>query len=208
MKRFLLPIPYLLTVLCGACALLHPSPDRSRYFTLTSMAKLDSDDPGPRRDLALGLGPIALPAYLDRPEVVSRVGSNELHAATFDFWAGSLNDQFKSALSQNLARMIDRCRVTSYPWYAGTSFDATIRIDVVAFEVGTDRTAHLVARWVVRHGSSTDVSDVRESNLSIPVAGDDASDKVAALSEALTEFSGELATAVRVATTRTAAAER
>ena len=200
MMRFSSPLPYLLLVLCGSCALLHPGPDRSRYFTLTASTKRVSSDPAPGRELALGLGPIAFPAYLDRPEVVSRAGANELRVAAFDLWAGPLNDQFKNTLSQNLALMIDRCRVTTYPWYARTSFDATIRIDVVEFEVSADRSAHLVARWVVRLGPNTDVSEVRESNLSVPVAGDDASDVAAALSAALTEFSREIATAVRTAT--------
>src|SRR2546426_11506614 len=101
------------------------------------------------------------PAYLDRPEVVARVRTNELRPSPFDFWAASLDDQFKSALSQNLALMIDRCTVTTYPWYAGTSFDATVGIDLVGFEVNTDGSAHLVARWVIRHAGSTEGSDAR-----------------------------------------------
>ncbi len=125
MTRYLRPIPSILIALCAACALVRPGPDRSRYFVLTPIAHVERDGGEPRRDLAVGLGPITFPPYLDRPEVVSRVRTNELRPSPFDFWAGSLNEQFKSALSQNLALMIGQCRVTMYPWYAGT-FDATV----------------------------------------------------------------------------------
>ena len=199
MTRYLRPIPCILIALCAACALVRPGPDRSRYFVLTPIAHVERDGGEPRRDLAVGLGPITFPPYLDRPEVVSRVRTNELRPSPFDFWAGSLNEQFKSALSQNLALMIGQCRVTMYPWYAGT-FDATVGIDVLRFEVNTDGSAHLVARWAIRDGRGAAVGDVRESNLSAPVAGRDASEAVAALSDVLIEFSRELATAVRAAT--------
>src|SRR6266481_712733 len=50
----------------------------------------------PRRELAVGLGPITFPPCLDRSELVSRVGTNELRPSPFDFWTGPLNEQFKS----------------------------------------------------------------------------------------------------------------
>jgi uncharacterized protein len=197
--RHLRPSPCILVALCAACALVRPGPDRSRYFVLTPIAHVERDGREPRRELAVGLGPTTFPPYLDRSELVSRVGTNELRPSPFDFWAGSLNEQFKSALGQNLALMIGPCRVTTYPWYAGT-FDATVGIDVLRFEVSTDGSAHLVARWAIRDGRGTTVGDVRESNLSAPVVGRDAGDAVAALSKILTEFSRELATAIRAAT--------
>src|SRR3989442_4038951 len=104
--RYLRPIPCILVVLCSACALFRPGPDRSRHFVLTPIAHVERDGREPRRELAVRLGPITFPPYLHRPEVVSRVRTNELRPSPFDFWAGSLNEQFQSALSQNLTLMI------------------------------------------------------------------------------------------------------
>ena len=176
-------LPCLFVVLSAGCALLHPGPDRSRYFTLTASSNADAGESKPRRDLAIGLGPITLPDYLDRPEVVFRVGGNELHPGAFDVWAVPLADQFKSTLARDLAVLIDGCEVTTYPWYPRT-FDATVRA------------AHLVVRWAVRDGEGSHDGPVRESTFSAPLAGNDARDAVAALSAVLGDFSREIVSAV------------
>ena len=188
-------LPCLFVVLSAGCALLHPGPDRSRYFTLTASSNADAGESKPRRDLAIGLGPITLPDYLDRPEVVFRVGANELHPWAFDVWAVPLADQFKSTLARDLAVLIDGCEVTTYPWYPRT-FDATVRIDVLRFDVDGDRAARLVVRWAVRDGEGSRDGPVRESTFSAPLAGNDARDAVAALSAVLGDFSREIVSAV------------
>jgi len=179
----------------AGCALLHPTPDRSRYFTLAATGDPKAVDARRERELAIGLGPITLPSYLDRPEVVFRVAPNELRPSPLDVWAGPLAGQFESTLTRDLELLIDGCDVTTYPWYAGT-FDAIVRVDVLRFDVDGDRAAHLVARWAVRDGDGTCDGPVRESSISAPVAGNDARDAVAALSAVVSTLGGEIASAV------------
>ena len=188
-------VPCLFALLSAGCALLHPSPDRSRFFTLTATSSVDAGESRPHRDLAIGLGPITLPDYLDRPEVVFRLGANEVRPRGFDVWAVPLADQFKSTLARDLTALIDGCEVTTYPWYPRT-FDATVHIDVLRFDVDGDRAAHLVVRWAVRDGEGSPDGPVRESSFSAPVAGNDARDAVAALSAVLGDFSREMVSAV------------
>src|SRR4029077_20509436 len=66
-------------LLLGACSLLAPR-DRSRFYVLTPLAVTDptSSATPPGRRMALGLGPVNVPSYLDRPEIVTRVNPNEL----------------------------------------------------------------------------------------------------------------------------------
>jgi uncharacterized lipoprotein YmbA len=37
--------------------------------------------------MTIGVGPVHLPEYLDRPEIVTRINPNELKLAEFDIWA-------------------------------------------------------------------------------------------------------------------------
>jgi len=187
--------PCLFVAFGAGCALLHPTPDRSRYFTLAATGDPKAVDARQERELAIGLGPITLPDYLDRPEVVFLMGTNELHPWAFDVWAVPLAAQFKGTLARDLAVLIDGCEVTTYPWYPRT-FDATVRIDVLRFDVDGNRAAHLVVRWDVRDGDGSRDGPVRESSFSAPVAGNDASDAVAALSAVLGDFSREIVSAV------------
>ena len=56
--------------------------------------------------LTLGIGPIEMPDYLDRPQIVTQLGPNELHLGDFDQWAEPLGKTFMRTLSDNLASLL------------------------------------------------------------------------------------------------------
>ena len=177
----------------AACtSLLAPRPDPSRFYTLTPIAAPGSAS-GKLAGRTLGIGPVTLPQYLDRPELVWRVGSNEIRQSTFEYWAGSLEKQFTTVLTQNLQSLLAPSQIVQHPWYAGATPDVVVEVDVVRFELAEDRAAHLVARWRLRKG--TTVARAEESKLDRAVAGETAS-TVDALSEVLGEFSRQIADAI------------
>jgi uncharacterized lipoprotein YmbA len=182
----------LLAVFAG-CSIFAPRPDPSRFFTLTPIAGEGAPSEA-LRGKVLGIGPVTLPRYLDRPELVTRVGPNEVRQATFDFWAGSLQKQFATTLGQNMQILLAAGSIVPFPWYSGSPPDLSVEVDVLAFEPAADGQAHLVARWRVHKGAAT--VKASESNLSRPAGGDPAA-SVAALSELLGQLSGEIAAAAR-----------
>jgi uncharacterized lipoprotein YmbA len=192
-------------LLVSGCSILSPRPDPSRFFTLTPLAE-PGPNPGALAGHVLGIGPITLPQYLDRPELVTRVGPNEVRSAAFDYWAGSLAKQFETTLSHDLQALLGPSSVQTSPWYAGARPDLIVEVDVLQFERAVDGQAHLRARWRLRKGSSAEVQRAGESNLAHPAA-EDAGSTVAALSELLGQFSRELADAIRTSPA-TAAAEK
>jgi len=179
----------------SACTMFAPRPDPSRFFTLTPLA----EPAGGTAVLAgrtLGIGPIELPPYLDRPELVTRVGPNEVRSAAFDYWAGSLSKQLKTMLSQNLQALLGPASVETYPWYSPSRLDVIVEVDFLQLEPATDGLAHLRALWRVKAGDPNKVIASSEPDLSRPTAPD-AGSAVATLSELLAQLSGEIATAVR-----------
>ena len=182
-------------LLVSGCSVLAPRPDPSRFFTLTPLGE-PGPNPGALAGHVLGIGPITFPPYLDRPELVTRVGPNEVRSAAFDYWAGSLTKQFEATLSHDLQALLGPSSVQTYPWYAGGQPDLVVEVDVVQFERAIDGQAHLQARWRLRNGKSGAVLRAGESNLAHQAA-QDAGSTVAALSELLGQFSRELADAVR-----------
>jgi uncharacterized lipoprotein YmbA len=179
----------------AGCSVLSPRPDPSRFFTLTPIGE-PGTSPGALAGHVLGIGPITLPPYLDRPELVTRVGPNEVRSAAFDYWAGSLAKQFETTLSHNLQALLGPSSLQASPWYAGAQPDLVVEVDVLQFERAVDGQAHLRARWRIRKGASGQLLRAEESNLAHPAEGD-AGSTVAALSELLGQFSRELADAVR-----------
>jgi uncharacterized protein len=184
----------LVLFLVVSCSVLSPRPDPSRFFTLTPIGEPGAN-PGMLAGRVLGIGPVTFPPYLDRPELITRVGPNEVRSAAFDYWAGSLAKQFETTLSHDLQTQLGPSSVSTYPWYAGAQPDLVVEVDVLQFERAVDGQAHLQARWRLRKGKSGEVLRAGESNLAHPAAPD-AGSTVAALSELLGKFSRELADAV------------
>jgi uncharacterized protein len=183
--------------LLAACnvRVLEPRPDPSRFFTLTPGAA-PSGATGALAGQVLGVGPITFPHYLDRPELVTRIGPNEVRHAASDYWAGSLAEQFLATLKQNLQALLAPSAISLYPWYPASQPDVAVEVDLQRFERASDGGAHLVARWRLRRGGR--IVHAAESNAERP-SGEDPGAAAAALSELLDAFSREIADAVREA---------
>ena len=172
-----------------------PRPDPSRFFVLTGLPDA-APSPGGERVASLGVGPVRLPRYLDRLEMVTRVGPNEVKPAVFDYWGGSLSRQFETVLAQNLHTLVGAERVQIFPWFGGAAPNLVVEVDVQRFEPSSDGRAELVARWRVRKGSQLETLRAGESTLSRSAEGADAEAAAAALSGLLEDFSRELAQAI------------
>jgi len=187
----------LVAAMIASCSVLTPRPDPSRFFVLTPLPDAPST---PETHVgSLGVGPILLPRYLDRPEIVTRVGPNEVKPAVFDYWAGSLSHQFQTVLAQNLQTLVHADRVQSYPWYAGAAPELVVEVDVQRFEPSSDGRVDLAARWRIRKGSALVTLRAGESSLTRPLGSADAEAAAVALSGLLDDFSRELAEAIRAA---------
>jgi hypothetical protein len=185
------------SVLAGACSVLAPRPDPSRYFVLTALAENERSDGTPLDGVALGLGPIGLPAYLQRAGIATRVGPNRVEFSEVARWAEPLDASFGRVVAENLSRLLGSDRIVMYPWFDATRPDYTVQIDVLRFERGSDGVAELAARWLIKDGTSRALLEDREASLREPVAGTDTEAAVAALSRAVAELSRELASAIR-----------
>ncbi|MCP3694029.1 MAG: hypothetical protein GY917_17625, partial [Planctomycetaceae bacterium] len=63
--------------------------------------------PASEIERAVGVGPVNLPAYLDRHGVVRRTSSNELDVAEFELWGQSLRENFTQVLGRNLEILVN-----------------------------------------------------------------------------------------------------
>src|SRR6266540_6222252 len=86
----------------GACA---STP--SRFYILNTLPVSEmTPATAAERGPVIGVGPITLPKYLDRPQIVTRASRNQLTLGEFDRWAESLQENFSSVLVENLALLI------------------------------------------------------------------------------------------------------
>src|SRR5262245_27955865 len=113
----------------GACT---SSP--ARFYLLTTQAVSETPLPpevshGP----VIGVGPITLPKYLDRPQIVTRVDHNQLALSEFERWAEPLQDNITRVLGEYLALLVPTDQALLRPWPPSAALDYQVTMDVLQF---------------------------------------------------------------------------
>lgn len=164
------------------------------FYTLTPV---EVPLPAPAQaGLALGVGPVTLPAYLDRPQLVTRTGQDALNLAEFDRWAEPLKTGVQRVLADNLSALLGTSRVTAFPWGTSQAVRYQVTVDLTRFEGVAGGAVVLGARWRIL-GSDGAVLLVKQATITeaTGAAGSDA--LVAAMNRALGALSRDLAAALR-----------
>jgi len=178
-----------------AKAILAPQKDISKFYLLTPTADTAASATGTASNtggaFTLGLGPIKLPPYLDRPEVVTRAAPNRLELSKEDRWGESIQNGFTSAMERNLAAETGAA-VIDFPWYNTVHIDIQVQIDVYRFETDTQGTATLSAKWTILDSTGKNILYTVESNLTQPSKPGDTTDAAAALSRTIGDLSGQI----------------
>jgi len=174
-----------------------PRPDRTRLIVLAPVAGTSQAiQSRASEQLVIGLGPIQLPEYLDRPELVIRTSPNGFELSGANRWAEPLADNFRHVLSSDLARLLGNVDIHQYPWYPGTRLDYTVRVQVQRFEGDIKYGAELVARWEVRASPGEQVLASNEAELSQPLTSMAGNTIAGVLSDDLGGLAEQIAAAI------------
>lgn len=171
----------------------------SNFYVLSSVSSSDGkkQTTAGEGDVAVGIGPVVLPQYLDRPEIVTRASPNQLDLAEFDRWAESLRDNFSRTLTENLSILLSTHHTAVFPWDGSTPIDYQIAVDVTRFEGDADGHAVLIATWSIFGKGGRELLARRRSNFSEPAGAGDYEALVSAMSRVVGNFSREVAAAVK-----------
>ena len=198
----LLAVLLLAILLAGGCATSPPS----RFHTLSALplAPGGAGDTGPAGaatavpPLLIALGPMRLPAYLDRPQVVTRQSANRLAIDDFERWGGSLQDDFARVWGQNLTALPGGERLRILPAESRETPDLRLTAEILAFEGQPDGQAVLRVRWSLLDPRRDRPLSVHEGQYARPLAlPGDSEALVAALSAALGDFSRAVSEVLR-----------
>ncbi len=147
--------------------------------------------------LTLALGPIDLPQYLDRPQIVSRSGDNRLKVDEFHRWGGALEQEIERVLAARLAAGLGTQRIYSYPSRIVAETDYRIALDIRGFDGALDGEVRLDVAWSLIDDRSADVLVVRRAVYRDQVASPDYDAYAAALSGLLDRLGDDLSLALQ-----------
>ena len=95
----------------------------------------------------IGVGPVSLAAYLDRPNLVYQETGNRIAIAESHRWAGELESNISSVLAANLGRRMNTGNIRTYPWRDDGDLRYQISVDIRQLHGTANGEAFLDAAW-------------------------------------------------------------
>ena len=137
------------------------------YYTLNTLPEMQQEIPAEVMDdtIAIGVGPVEFPKFLDRPQIVTRKSQNQIEVSEFHRWAGSFPGDFSRVLAKNISILLPSDRVAVYPW--GEQFSPTylIKLEVEQFDGQLGEGVVLDVTWMVTDKEGTNKLVVRKSRI-------------------------------------------
>jgi uncharacterized lipoprotein YmbA len=164
----------------------------SHFYTLNPTAAAA----GAATPYAVAVGPVTVPAVVDRPQIVIRTGPNQVAFDEFNRWAAPLTAAIARVVAEDLSALLGTPQVTVFPQAVIADASYRVVIDILAFESEPGKSSTLEALWTVsppKDGPSLR----RRTAIAEPAPGGGYADLATAHSRALGRLSAEIAAAVR-----------
>jgi uncharacterized lipoprotein YmbA len=191
-KRYLLPWPILLVtlVLLAAC-----TSKPVNHYLMSPVTGVPVETA--RKDFSLGVGPVQIPGYLNRPNLVTRTSATRIEVPGDHKWGAPLDTHLTATLAENLGQRLGLESVLVYPWQPGTRLDYQLSADITRF-IHADGAVRLDAGWSLRNritGQTIEGSSRVEEDSS-----EDYDDIVDAMSRAVARMADDIALRLQQAT--------
>lgn len=172
---------------------------RAKFYVLNSVysSKVDVETETAKNDWAIGVGPVELPEYVNRPQIVTRTSRNELEVAEFARWGEPLKENFSRVLAENISVLLSTDRVIVYPWNRTAAIDYQVIVEVTRFDGAVGGDVSMRARWTVLGDRGEKILTRRNSSLSARADAKTYEALVAAQSQMVADLSSEIAEQIK-----------
>jgi uncharacterized lipoprotein YmbA len=171
----------------------------SRFYLLSPLPEAKSTPQSVEGEscFAIGIGPVEFPAYLDRPQIVTRLNANELKLAEFDKWAEPLKDNFTRILAENLSTLLCTDPIAVFPWRGSVSIDYQIAVELIRFDGDLGGEITLIPFWTIFGKGGRQLHVSKRTIYTEPIKGNSYTALVSAKSQAVAAFSRDIATEIK-----------
>lgn len=129
------------TLLLAACA----SPSQPPQFFILQPLAATTD--AATSSAVLGVGPIAVADYLDRPQLLHSGGGFELQHSDLERWGEPLERGIIRVTSENLARLTASPQVQRFPFRQDSQPQWVVRAVILALDINAQGQAELRVDW-------------------------------------------------------------
>ncbi|MEP6874355.1 MAG: PqiC family protein [Burkholderiales bacterium] len=118
----------------------------SFHFYTLSAASVPA---APATNLVVALGPVTVPAVVDRPEMVVSTGANQVMLDDIHRWASPLPDNVARVMAEDLALMLGSPRVIQFGQALAPQTDYRVTVDFRSFDSVLGDKASVDAIWTI-----------------------------------------------------------
>jgi len=181
-------VPCTLVIFAAGCA----STSAARFYTLSAA----TTPPAMSSDLSVAVGPVSVPAEVDRPQIVVSTSPNQVRLDEFNLWASPLQNNIARVVAENLRALLGTPRVSLFPQTLSAGVGYRAAIEVQRFDSAPGEAATLDAVWTVSRTKDGELQTGR-TTVREPAPEKSYDALAAAHSRAIARLSQDIADAVR-----------
>jgi uncharacterized protein len=173
----------------------------ARFYTLTPQDQSGTPSATPSIT-TVSIGPVDIPGYLDRRQIVTRSGRNEIVLDEYHRWGGVLGDEIAGLLASDLSKRLVPAGFAVAPWRSATAGDARtnyrIQVRITRFDGSLGGSVVLNASWTLsrQRDNKEEAVLATESSITVEVGGKSYEALVAAMGTAVEKLGSEMAAGV------------
>ncbi len=185
-----------LVFVISGCIAVQNSPTPRFYLLGAVNEKQVSKTMNIASDVLIGVGPVKIPEYQDRPQIVTRSKDRMLKFAQFDRWGESLELGLVRLIEEDLTVMLPGAKFTLYPWSSSLPVKYQVVVEIVQLDSQLDKDLFLVAQWLIIDTENSKTKIIKRSEFRQPIKPQNYFGLAQTLSTACAQLSSEIASAL------------
>ena len=141
----------------------------------------------------IGIGPVKVPEYLNRPQIVTVDENDMLSFAQFDRWGEPLEFALLQLFVNNLSVLMPAANIAASPWNLALPVKYQVIMDVVRLESRLDKDLSFTVQWSVIDLENKKMVFTKRSGFSKPIESHSYSGLAKTLNMECASLSGEIA---------------
>ena len=178
----------MLSVFVVACGTSPPV----QYYSLQPVEPVLENDA--ENSIIVRLGPLRIPEYLKRTQIVTRTDNAGVIVDDFSRWVEPLDQAMHSVVASNLDSLLSDVIVIAYPYITAIDFDYWILGGVSRFDADENGKVTLIVQWGLMDSKrNTILAPLRRQFEAQTTGSNDPGAIATAMSDVLNQFSHEIA---------------
>ena len=166
----------------------------THFYTLESQSKApESTITINSNKIQIGMGPLSLPALLDRKQMINHTENNTIELAEFDQWAAPLKDNVLAVLTKNMSTLQPNAIVRSYPWGVYGDVDYRVIVDISRFDTQLGKSVCLEANWAIMEEKKHTIVSNGQAKIEKSLSDNSYQSAAQLLSQLLSQLSQQIA---------------